>query len=131
MRGLLIALTVLSVCLSSAQQNQKGKKPPDVQVVETKCHRGEEKMAVDGRVRISAEKPLKGLVLAFDFLSTEGGVLTTAKYQISEEPLEPGEEPSFHAEILSPPGAVKYRLRAFDAFDKELRIGGGGPYSIE
>jgi hypothetical protein len=32
---------------------------------------------------------------------------------------------------MSPRGAVRYRLRAFDGADRELRVGNPGPFTIE
>jgi hypothetical protein len=115
----------------AADQSQKGKKPADVQVVEAKAHRIEEKVSVDGKVKITSEKPLRGLVLAFDFLDHGNAVLTTEKDQVSDENLAPGESPAFHSETLNPPGSIKFKIRAFDRAEKELRIANPGPFIIE
>jgi hypothetical protein len=131
MRGLAFILSVFSLCAIAADQGQKGKRPPDVTVVEAKAHRIEDKISVDGKVKITAEKPLKGLVLAFDFLDHDNGVLTTGKDEISDDTLRSGESPSFRSEIVNPPGAIKFKIRAFDAGDKELRIANPGPFIIE
>jgi hypothetical protein len=105
---------------------------PDVQVVEAKARRVEEgRIAVDGRVKVTGEKPVKGLVIVFDFLSTEGETLTSQKVQVEDGVVDRGEESTFHAATLNPPGAVRFRLRAFDAADRELRLGNNGPFTIE
>jgi hypothetical protein len=103
-----------------------------VQVLEARARRVEEgKVAVDGRVKVTSEKPLKGLVIVFDFLSTEGETLTSQKVQVEEDVLARGEESSFHAATLNPPGSVRFRLRAFDTADRELRVANAGPFTIE
>lgn len=127
MRGLALTLCVLSLCAVA----QKGKKPADVEVVEAKARRIEDKVSVDGKVKITGEKPLHGLVLAFDFLDHGNTILTTEETEVSEDTLNNGETPSFHAETFNPPGSIKFKMRAFDAGDKELKISGAGPFIIE
>ena len=86
---------------------------------------------MDGRVKITGEKPIKGLVIVFDFLSTEGETLTSQKVTMDEDELDRGEESTFHAATMNPPGAVRYKLRAFDKSDRQLRLGNAGPFTIE
>lgn len=106
-------------------------KRPDVQVLEVKARRVDEgKVAVDGHVKVG-EKPVKGLVIVFDFLSSEGDTLTSQKIAVDEEELDRGEESTFHAATMNPPGAVRFRLRAFDTADRQLRLGNSGPFTIE
>ncbi|SPE25633.1 conserved exported hypothetical protein [Candidatus Sulfopaludibacter sp. SbA3] len=131
MRGLAFLLSVLSLCALAADQSQKTKKLPDVQVLEAKARRIEDKVSVDGKVRVNSEKPLRGLVLVFDFLDHDNSILTSEKDQVSEDALASGDTPAFHAETLNPPGSIKFKLRAFDGSEKELRIGNGGPFIIE
>jgi len=47
---------------------------------------------VDGRVRNSGEKPIKQLMLVFDFMAPGKQVITTQKGAIDEELLAPGQE---------------------------------------
>lgn len=122
----LVAL-ILCLCTLAAAQRR-----PDVQVLEVKARRVEEgKIAVDGRVKVTGERPVKGLVIVFDFLSTEGETLTSQKVAMDEEELDRGEESTFHGATMNPPGAVRFRLRAFDAADRQLRLGNAGPFTIE
>jgi hypothetical protein len=124
-----LALLVAAFALCSVGESQK--KKTDVQVLECKARRAEDKIMIDGRVRVTAEKPLKGLVLAFDFLDSAGSPLATEKADVSEETLNPGDEPSIHASTYSPPGAIKYKIEAFDGNERELRVGNPGPFAIE
>jgi hypothetical protein len=126
MRYLCLALLLLGVGASA----QKARKT-DVDVLEAKCRRGENTVMLDGKVRVTAEKGLKSLTLVFDFIADSGDVLTTQKTEQSDEPLGKGEESAFHVETNNPPGAIKYRIRAFDIEDRELRIGNPGPFVIE
>jgi len=118
---------VLCLCALAAAQRRA-----DVQVVEAKARRVEEgKIAIDGKVKVTAEKPVKGLVIVFDFLSTEGENLTSQKIRVDDDVLDRGEESAFHAATMNPPGAVRFRMRAFDGADRELRLGNSGPFVIE
>lgn len=122
----LVAL-ILCLCAFAAAQRR-----PDVQVLEVKARRVEEgRIAVDGRVKVTGGKPVKGLVIVFDFLSTEGETLTSQKIAVDDEELDRGEESTFHAATMNPPGAVRFQLRAFDSADRQLRLGNAGPFTIE
>jgi hypothetical protein len=108
-----------------------GQKKPDLQVLELKAKRTPRQLTLDGRVRVSAPKAIRGLTIAFDFLSNDGAVLTTEKTKVDEDVLAPGAESAIHTETDSPPGAVRVRLRASDFREHELSMGNAGPFAIE
>lgn len=124
MRAICLILAIFAVAALAA-------KKPDVEVLDVKCRRGEQKVTVDGKVRINSEKPLRGLVLEFAFLSDSGEVLTTEKTEVTDETLQKDDEQPFHAETLNPPGAIQYKIRVFTGGDRELRVGNAGPFVIE
>src|SRR5690349_9338089 len=117
-----IPLIVLAVWFLTAFAPQKQKKPADVQMVDTKVARDGGKITVDGKVRVTAVKPLHGVVIVFDFRSPEKEVVTSQKTVINEQTVEAGHEGAFHNEMVDAPRAVKYTIRAFDFHDKELQV---------
>src|SRR5512140_3339385 len=119
MRTLLLAIAVLSLSVLGAGQKQK--KPAEVTVVEAKARRAEGKILVDGRVRVTAQKQMHGLVIVFDLLSPENGVIAREQAVVEEDWLDPGQERSYHAEASDPVRAVWYRIRAFDNGEREVR----------
>ena len=123
-------LTILSLFLAlfAAAAQQKGKKPADVQILETKAVRDGAKIKVDGKVRVTGEKSLHGLVIIFDFRSPEKEVGTSQKAVIDEETMETGREGVFRSEMADSARAVRYTLRAFDMHEKELRV--ANPYHL-
>lgn len=127
----MFVLAVVAVFLGALGASQKQKKPPDVTVVEAKAHRADSKILVDGRVRVTALKQLRGLVVVFDLLSPENGVMATVKTAVEEDFIEPGQERSYHAETSDPVRSVRYRIRAFDGGERELRVENSGPFPIE
>ena len=129
MRALAAALAIVAVSIPTA--SQKKPKPPDVQVIEARAHRGDGKILMDGRIRVTAEKPLRGLVLVFDLISPENGVVATKTDRLEEELLEPGEERAYHSETTEQPRAVRYQVRAFDRAERDLRLANAGPFPIE
>jgi hypothetical protein len=129
MRTLIVALAVLS--LSVLGSGQKQKKAGDVTILEAKARRAEGKILVDGRIRITAQKALHGVVVIFDFISQENGVMATEKTVVEEDLAEPGQERAYHAETSDPVRAVRYRIRTFDSGDRELRTDNSGPFTIE
>lgn len=127
-----IVLLVIGVlCLSVVGAGQKQKKPPDVTVGEAKARRSEGKILVDGRVQVTALKKLHGLVIVFDLLSAENDVMASEKAVVEEDWIVPGEERSIHAETSELARAVRFRIRAFDTADRELRAQNTGPFPIE
>ena len=129
MRVSTIALLFLALFAAVAQQ--RSKKPADVQILETKAVRQLTTISVDGRVRVTGEKPLHGLVIVFDFRSPEKEVVTSQKAIIDEATLEAGREGVFHSEMADSARAVRYTVRAFDMHEKELRVANPGPYPVE
>jgi hypothetical protein len=129
MKTLILVLAVLS--LSAPGASQKQKKAGDLTILEAKARRAEGKILVDGRVRVTAQKPMHGIVIFFDFISQENGVMATEKTVVEEDLIEPGQERSYHAETSDPVRAVRYRIRTFDMAEREMRTENSGPFSIE
>ena len=125
----LLTAALLAVSLLSVAVGQK--KPPDVRILETKAARDGANISVDGKVKVTSEKPLKGLVIVFDFRSPEKEVVTSQKTVVGEGTLESGHEGVYHAEMVDAVRAVNYTIRAFDAHEKELRVANPGPFVVE
>jgi len=118
------SLLVLAGTLALAQRSH------DVDVLEVKAKRVEEgRLSMDGRIR--AGKALKGLTLTFDFLTTDGELLSSEKAAVEDDSLKRGDESGFHAEADNPPRSVKFKIRAFDGSGRELRVGNEGPFIID
>jgi hypothetical protein len=128
MKAAVIALALVAV-LALAQQ--KPRKAADVRVLETTARREESRITLDGKVRAIGEKPLRGLVIFFDFRSPEREVITAQKTTVAEDTLENGREGSYHVEMADAARAVTYTVRAFDIHEKELRVENMGPFPIE
>ena len=121
---------LLLVAILCAAPPQKGRKA-DVEVLETKARRANGEIFIDIRVRTSSDKTLHGLVVYFDLLSPENGVVTSQKAVLDEEQVGPGQERSTQAAASEHVRAVRYKIRAFDTAERELRIGNAGPFPIE
>jgi hypothetical protein len=126
MRVSTVVFLLIALCAAVAQ-----KKPADVQILETKAVRETTKISVDGKVRVTGEKQLRGLVIVFDFRSPEKEVVTSQKAVIDEDTMEAGREGVFHSEMADSARAVRYTIRAFDMHEKELRVANPGPYPVE
>jgi hypothetical protein len=126
-----VSSIALLLALFAASAQQKPRKPADAEILETKVVREPTRITVDGKVSVTGEKPLHGLVIYFDFRSPEKEVVTTQKAVITEETVETGYEGAFHSEMADSARAVKYTIRAFDTHEKELRIVNTGPFPIE
>lgn len=132
MRRSLLLVLLLALALSGAEkQRRKGPKPPDIQIVEVTGHRAQGVIGIDGTVRNTGQKPIKGLVLLFDFMAPGRQVVTTQKGALDQELLEPGSEAVFRMALNEPPRAVEFQINAVDGSSRELRVANPGPFVIE
>jgi hypothetical protein len=128
-RSFLLAAVVLSLCAPATGQRKK--KAADVEVMETRARRDQGKITLDGRVRFTGERPARGLVIVFDFLSPEHEVVTSQKTQVADDVVRAGQEASYQTVLVDPVRAVSYQVRAFDTGERDLRVANPGPYPIE
>src|ERR1039457_5030441 len=113
MRVSTTALLFLALFAAVAQ------KKADVQILETKAVREGAKISVDGKVRVTGEKPLRGLVIVFDFRSPEKGVVTSEKAVIDEDTRGTWREGVFRSEMADSGRAVRYTVRGIGHFGVE------------
>src|ERR1035438_2465810 len=98
-----LLLLALLLALPAAMAQKK----PDVQILETKAVRDGAKISLDGKVRVTGDKALRGLVIIFDFRSPEKTVVTSQKALIDEDTLEAGREGVFHSEMADEARVVR------------------------
>jgi len=102
----------------------------DVEILEAKARRVEEgRLSIDGQVRVT--KAIKKLKLTFDFLTSDGVLLSSEQAPVEDDAIARGQESSFHAEAENPPGSVRFKIRAFDGEGRQLRVGNEGPFIID
>src|SRR5690242_20399832 len=97
---------LLALCAAASPQKQS-RKAPEVRVIETHARREDGKVLIDVRVRATGEKPLRGLVVYFDLMSAENGVVTTQKAVLETSTVASGEERQDQAVTSDPARAVK------------------------
>lgn len=127
----LIFFFIFVLCLTAAEKKRKPAKPPEIEVIEATARRAEGKIALDGRVRNTSAKPLRGLILLFDFMAPGRAVITTKKGPVEDESLEPGQESVFRMELTDPVRAVEFQIAAVEENERDLRIANPGPFAIE
>jgi len=137
MRFVVAALFVaLALMTAGAWQKErarraKGPRPPDIAVVTFKVHREPGVVAVEGRVRNNSDRVLKGLVMFFEFLESDGKMITRKNTMVTDTSLGPGDEEEFLTQTVYPVRAVHVRLDAEDKDGRYLRVDKPGPYAIE
>src|SRR5689334_10489922 len=107
-----LASGLLLLAMMCAAVPQKGRKP-EVEVLETKARRADGEIHIDIRVR-TVDKALRGLIVYFDLLSPENGVVTSQKAVLDEEQVGPGQERAAESTASEHVRAVRYKIRAFD-----------------
>ena len=126
MKAFVLAVAVLSLGAPGVAE-----KKPEVQVVEAKARRDGGKILVDGRLRVTADKPLKGLVVVFDLMAPEDNIVGSEKAVLDEDRVARGQERVCHSETGEHARAVRFKIRAFDLGERDLRVGNSGPFPIE
>ncbi|MGD0666636.1 MAG: hypothetical protein ABSB23_03685 [Bryobacteraceae bacterium] len=120
------SLLLLAGTLAFAQKRH------DVEILEAKARRVEEgRISLDGRVRVTSGKSVKGLSLTFDFLTSDGELLSSEKAAVDDDVIKRGDDSPFHVETENPPGSVRFKIRAFDGDGRQLRVGNDGPFVID
>jgi hypothetical protein len=113
------------------EKKRKQQKPPDLEILVIKGQRIPERVAIDGRVKNTGVKPIEGLLLLIDFLSSDNVLLTTKKGPVEAELLQPGEEAEFRLEVGDPVRSVRFRVNAENSEGRDLRVENNGPFVIE
>jgi hypothetical protein len=131
MRVFAVALLALGSLLFAQARKGKSPRPAEVAVVELRVQREPGHVTLDGRVKNTSEKPLKGLIVIFEFLASRGEPLTRQQTQVVDGMMESGEEGSFHVQTVDPVRAIWIRVEAQDSAGRELRVDKPGPYVIE
>jgi len=132
MRVVLVALGMVLLCaLGAGSKDRRGRKAPDIEILASHLQRRNGEITVDGRVRNSGGKPVRGLVVAFDFFSADGEVVSSERTEATEDVLQPGQEAAYHAITGDPVRAVRYNIRVFNGDQRQLRVGNSGPFAIE
>jgi len=129
-----VVLLILATALHGADQKKnkdKAYKGPEVEILLAKAYRSESLVNVDARVRNCGVRPVRGLVVLFDFMAPGKFVITTQKMAAEQEILEPGEEVMLRGQLSDPVRAVQFRVQAVDQDDRDLRVAKPGPYPIE
>jgi hypothetical protein len=115
----------------SARKAKGGPKPPDVSVLEIKVLRDHKVLSVEGAIRNTGEKPLRGVVLYFVFLDADAHMITRKSTRVVGGNIQPGEESEFLGQTPDSTRAVQVRLEAEDKDGKVLTVDKPGPYDIE
>lgn len=133
-------LMLLAIALGLPALAQKGKrdakgkekeKPPEIEVIELKIARDGKVVNVDGRVRNISAKPMKGIVLFFEFLESDGKMISRMIADVTKEVVPPGGDSGFETQTKDQSRAVSVRVDAEDVDGRYFRVDRPGPYEIE
>ena len=122
----------LAVHAQVGQRAGRGKKdkekPPDLEIVELRIRREEKLITVDGRVRNISAKPMKGVVLFFEFLEADRKMISRMIAQVTKDLVAPGDDGSFETQTKDQARAVGVRVDAEDIDGRYFVVDKPGPY---
>ena len=131
MTRVVAALLILASLLYPQTKKRKSPKPPDLEIIKVDVRRTADGISIDGKVKNSGEKPLRGVVLLIDFLAPGKEVLATKNGPVEAEQMAPGDEADFRLAINDMNRAVHIRFNAEDKDKRDLRVENAGPFPIE
>jgi len=129
-----ILLAVFAAWLPAQRKrdaNKDKEKPPELEIVELKARRDEKNITVDGRVRNISGKPMKGIVLYFEFLEGDNKMISRMIAEVTKDEIAPGDDASFETQTKAQARAISIRVDAEDSGGRYFRIDKPGPYEIE
>jgi hypothetical protein len=126
----LLLLLTLSAPFA-AEKKPPQPKPPEIEVVEASARREDRRVALDGRLRNSGERPVEKLLILIDFLDADKRVISRQSGSADNDLLEPGDEAEFHRQTNNPARAVYFVISFEDGRGREIRAVNPGPFPIE
>ena len=127
--------TVIPAAVTNAKDKKQDQRVQagvaDVPELAVRRESDERTISVEGRVRNSGGKPIRGLTLVFHLLAPGGEEVTRQRGTIEEESLDPGEESEFHWQMPDHARAVEVRVTAQGSNGFEVKVNQPGPYAIE
>jgi hypothetical protein len=127
-------VVVPAVLNAEDKKQAQGVKPGIADLPEIAIHRSSDEpvtISVEGRVRNTGGKPIRGLTLVFHLLAPGGEEVTRQRGKIDEDSLGPGEESEFHWQMPDHARAVEVLITAQGANTFEVKVNQPGPYAIE
>jgi hypothetical protein len=125
-------LTICWAALSGqARPAQKPKREPDIAILKMSSIRQAGTIEYEGDLKVTAAKPLNGLLMRVEFLDADGVLLSAQKIEIEEGTLSPGEERHISVQGHDVPRAVSFRISFTDRAKRDLATGGAGPYPLD
>jgi hypothetical protein len=128
MRWVLLLLATAVLCVQAADDK---KKPADIQVVEINAVRDSDQVSLDGRVRVTSPKPVKRLIIQFDYLADGRKVVSSKRMNADEEELLSGDETAFNVQSECPPKAFEFIVKAYRGNGEILTVENPGPFPIK
>ncbi len=113
------------------QKPKRQPRPPDLQIARIASTRQEGRIAYEGDLKVTGERPLNGLILQFEFFESRRVLLSMQKIEVESGTLMPGEERHFNVQGADVPRAVSFRLSGSETNGRELSVAGGGPHPLD
>ncbi|MGD0014590.1 MAG: FxLYD domain-containing protein [Bryobacteraceae bacterium] len=129
----LVLLLAPALMLAAAGEQARRPSPTRIEMVEVKIRRVPEDgtVSVEGRLRNSGERPIRGLHVVFRVLAPGGEEVARQRGNVEEDPFESGQEYEFHWQMKDPVRGVEVRVVARDTAGHEVEVQKAGPYTIE
>lgn len=136
MKPCVIAVLLLGSLLCLAHSKSKPAEEPTgplITVTEIKAERAQGgRIYLDGSVANTGGSSLKkGLILYFDFKSSEGNTVMTRHGEAYDGDLDPGDSTEFHFQVPDAARAVQVVVRASSKNKGFVDVEKAGPYWIE
>lgn len=128
---MLLALAAWAPAQKGPRKENGKAKPPDLELLEFKVRRDEKNIVLEGRVRNLSAKPMKGVVLYYEFLESDNKMISRMTAEVTRDLIAPGEDASFETQTRDQARAISVRVDAEDMGGRLFIVNKPGPYDID
>ncbi|MBM3783210.1 MAG: hypothetical protein FJW30_02560 [Acidobacteria bacterium] len=113
------------------KKSKKEPKAPELTVEKIEIKRDGEVILLDGVVKNSSMRTMRGLTLHFEFFAPNRKSLTILNGPVESAVVEPEEEAEFRLQVRAPHAAVSLVIEARDKDSRDFIVANNGPHPIE
>ncbi len=125
------AFVLIATLLYPQSKKSKKAKGYEITIEKIEVRREGDVVLLDGELKNTGIKPLRNVVLHFQFFAPNKEALTVQKGPVETVVLEPGDTTEFRLQAKYPTRSVELTLEAQDAELRDLYVMKNGPFAID
>ena len=128
---LLAAFVLIATLLYPQGKKSKKGRGPDAVIEKIEVRRDGDVILLDGSVKNTSAKAIRGMTLHFEFFAPNRESLTVQSGPVEAAEIAPGDEAEFRLQVKYPTRAVELKVEARDRDQRDLTVEKNGPFAID